>query len=432
MLKLCAVAALYSVLFSCKEPDIIGMEIQPANEKLNVEFCDTISLIAYSQKEDSIRSDETALNLLGSNNDPVFGKNNAGFYTQIRLSSNNAVFDSLPVVDSIVLSLAYKGVYGDTNALQKVNVYELAEDIYKDNAYYSNREFLTAGIVLGTKTFIPKPKDSVKVGASTLAPQLRIRLNDDFGNKIFAASGSGSLSDNSNFVKFIKGIYVSSASAAGEGGIMYFDLLNSQSKITLYYHNSAADSLKYDFVINENCARINHFNHSKYLYADNYLQSEIYGDTLKGENTLYLHSMAGIKIKLRFPYIKDLAKNGKIAVNKASLVIPIDTNDVTSGYYAPPAQLVLIEEKDGLIRFLIDQYDGIPVYGGMYNSAKKEYKFNISRHIQQIIDGYKDNNSLSLVVWTSDRPNTANRVVLNGTKSQTDKLRFQITYTKLY
>lgn len=433
-LLLCITLALLSLIYSCQEPDILGLEVQPAGDKLNVVYTDTISLYAHSVKEDSIRADETAYNLLGYCDDPVFGKNTAGFYTQLRLSYNNVNFGDSPQPDSIFLSLTYKKVYGDTNAQQTVKVYRLAEDIHSDSSYYSNREFLTTGELLGSKTFVPKPHDSLYLDGDTTvsyAPQLRIKLSHQFALELLYA-GSTALSDNTNFTNFFKGIYVTATSASGEGSIMTFDLLNAQSKITLYYSNSTTDSAKYNFVINENCARINHFNHSRYQYADPYLRSELTNDTLKGDSILYIQAMAGLKVRITYPYIMDLVKAGRIAINNANLIVGLDNNDYTTGTYIPPAQLVLLEEKDGKIRFLQDQYDGATYYGGTYNASKKEYSFNIARHIQQVIDGLKENLGLYLVVWTANRPNTANRVVLKGTKRQSGNLRLQITYTKLY
>ena len=146
--------------------------------------------------------------------------------------------------------------------------------------------------------------------------------------------------------------------------------------------------------------------------------------------------MGGLKVRILFPTLRDLGINGRIAINKANLIVSLDNNDNTVSDYAPPTQLVLLEEKDGKIRFLLDQYEGMTYYGGAYNSSKKEYKFNIARHIQQVIDGPerngKENLGLYLVVWTADRPNSANRVVLKGPKRQSGNLRLQVTYTKLY
>ncbi len=198
----CIILVIFSFLFACKEPDIVGIEVQPAGDQLNVEHCDTISLFAYSVLEDSIRTDETTYNLLGSSFDPVFGKCAASFYAQLRLSVNNVNFGTNPVLDSIVLSLPYATIYGDTNAQQTVKVYEIAEDIYKDSIYYSNRDFLTTGVPIASMTFTPNIRDSVTVGNDKLPPQLRIHLNAAVGQKFLDASGSTSLSDNNNFLNF--------------------------------------------------------------------------------------------------------------------------------------------------------------------------------------------------------------------------------------
>jgi len=417
------------LLSSCEEPDSIGLNVQPAGDQINVVQTDTISLFTHTTREDSLRSDEASYALLGSYLDPVFGLHTASFYSQLRLASNNADFGTNPQADSIVLTLVYETVYGDTLTPQTVKVYELGEDIYKDSSYYSNDEF-TIGSLLGSKTYVPTPSDSVLVEGVKKAPHLRIKLDASLAQRFINESGTTNLSDNANFLKFFKGIYVTTNPVGSKGAIISFDLLNSLSQVTMYYKNSTSDSLKYNFVINENCARINHFSHN-FSQASSYLQSQISGDTTKGDSILYVQSMAGLKVKINYPYLKNLIANGKVAINKAELIIKLDKNDVTEGDFAPPALLTVIEEQDGKIRYLLDQYEGTSYFGGSFNSSSYEYRFNIARHIQQILDGDKENLGLSLVVSTASRSNTANRVVLNGSK-RSDALRLSITYTKLY
>ncbi|MFH0867608.1 MAG: DUF4270 domain-containing protein [Bacteroidota bacterium] len=427
-----AAAFLFVFFSTCEKPSEVGLEIQPPGDKLDVVYCDTISLVTYTVLEDSIRTDETSNNLLGCYIDPVFGKNTSGFYTHIRLSSNAPAFGTNPVVDSLILSLEYKSYYGDTLSPQWVKVYEIAEDFYKDSSYYSNRELSITGDVLASKTFYPLPTDDVYIGGDTLSAQLRIRLDTTFGHNILnAAAGSPQLTDNTGFLEYFKGLYVTALPIGGTGCIMSFDLLSYLSNVTLYYHNADNDSLKYIFVIDESSARFNHFNHSNYLYADPYLRSEIYGDTAKGDSLLYLQGMAGLKIRIQYPYLTDLVKNGRVAINKAELIIPVEDYNTSLEDFVPPEKLVLIEEKDGNIRFLLDQYEGAAYYGGTYDATNKQYKFNIARHVQQVIDGIKENIGLSLVVYTADRPNKANRVVIKGSK-RTENLRLLVTYTKLY
>jgi hypothetical protein len=427
---------LVSLFSACKEPDSIGMGVQPTRDMLNVVYCDTSTLIAYTVKDDSIRTDNTVYNLLGSNNDPVFGKNTASFYTQVQLSANNPVFGTSAMFDSLVLSLTYSGVscvYGDTNSPMTVKVYQMAQSIYNDSVYFSNRDFLTSSAPLAIKTFIPKPRKNVIVGKDTFAPQLRIRLSDNLRDLFGQQPTTTSFANNTNFLQFFKGIYVMATPAAGEGSIISFDLLNPQSQISLYYHNST-DTTSFSFVMdNGGAERINHFNHTRYLYANPYLLSELNGDSIKkGSKILYVQSMAGLKVRIEYPYIQNLVKKGRIAINKAQLVIPVDdSTDISLPSYAPPYQLVLVEELGGLYRFLVDQDEGTSYYGGVYNSTAKTYTFNIALYLQRVLNGLEPNLGLYLEVWTGDRPSTPNRVVLKGPKRHPG-MSLNITYTKLY
>lgn len=347
------------------------MGVQPAGDKLNVVYIDTCTLVAYTVKDDSIRTDNTVYNLLGSNNDPVFGKNTASFYSQVLLSTNNPIFGTAlapPIFDSLVLSLTYAGVsciYGDTNSPMTVKVYQLAQPISNDSAYFSNRDFLTTGSPLAVKTFVPHPRDSVIIGTDTMAPQLRIPLSKSLLNSFSSASATTIFANNTNFLQFFNGIYVTAAPASGAGSIISFDLLNPNSEITLYYHNST-DTSSFSFVMgNGNAERINHFNHTKYYYASSYLRSELTRDSIKnGNKVLYMQSMAGLRVRIEYPYIKNLAKNGRIAINKAQLVIPVDdSTDISLPNYAPPYELVLVEESGGLDRFLLDQAEEQVIMG---------------------------------------------------------------------
>jgi len=420
--------------FACEKPSEIGLEIQPPGDKLNVVYCDTITLNTYSVLEDPILTNSTAYNLLGSYYDPIFGKNSASFYSQMRISSNAPTFGSNPVCDSLVLSLRYANYYGDTLTPQTVRVYRVAEDFYKDSSYYSNKELQITGELLGSKTFYPHPIDSIVVDSEKYPAHLRIPLDKSLGNIFLGLAGSSVLSDNTNFLDYFKGLYVTTTpvNGNGEGCIMAFNLLSSLSNVALYYKNDDNDttSMKFYFVFNEYSARFNHYNHSNYLYADPYLRSEIYGDTTKGDSLLYLQGTAGLKVKIKYPYLNNLTNAGKIAINNAEMIIPVEENGLNTDKYNPPSKLILLEEKDGSIRYLLDQSNSY--FGGTYDTTNLQYKFNISQHIQQVIDGVKENLGLSLMVYPTYRPNYPNRVVIKGCRRQSEKIRLIITYTKLY
>ena len=102
------------MLVSCRKPeDDLGLGAQPSEDLLNVNVIDSVTMITYSIKEDSLRTDELSRNLIGSYVDPEFGKLETASYFQLRTSAQSLTFtpDSI-VVDSVVLSLVYDSYYG--------------------------------------------------------------------------------------------------------------------------------------------------------------------------------------------------------------------------------------------------------------------------------------------------------------------------------
>jgi hypothetical protein len=68
------------------------------------------------------------------------------------------------------------------------------------------------------------------------------------------------------------------------------------------------------------------------------------------------------------------------------------------------------------------------LYGGRYNSADATYTFNITHHLQNIINEKVENNGFYL--GPSFRNEKARRVVLKGASSHAG-IRLEVTYTKL-
>ena len=418
----------FAFLFSCNEPDLIGLEVQPVNDKINLFYNETSRVVAHTVKEDSIRSDKTLLNLLGNYNDPIFGRTTSSIYTQIRLSSNNVDFGPSPVVDSIVLTLAYKGYYGKLRKLN-IKVYEVLEDFFKDSAYYSNKTLNVSNQTLANVTVMPNPNDSVTIGGEKLAPHLRIRLNQSFAQKLIDESTSVNLSDNEHFAQFFKGLFLTTSFVNTEGAVLYFDLISALSQVTLYYKNDANDSLKYNFVINDNSARFNSFNHYGYVNATPTLKQQINGDTLLGDSLLYLQAMSGLKVKLHFPEFYAFFKANKIVLNKAELIIPVET-DASQSNYPVPEKLTLVRlNENGEIAYLIDQYEGESHFRGIYDAVNNAYSFTITRHLQNILlNNIKD---YGLYLMVSGSGINAGRVYLRGPKRSDKNLKLKITYTKL-
>jgi hypothetical protein len=421
------------LLLSCeKDPDLVGMDITPEQDQLFVNITDTFTINAYSVTEDSLITASTSLNLVGGAYDPVFGKVTAGFATQLFLSSVNPSFGTHPVMDSLVLILAYNGYYGDTNTLQTLHVYELDETIYLDSTYYSTRPALHKGVDYAHHTFYPRPTDSLVIGEDTVPPILRLNLGKirpDLAEKILNTP-TENLVSNSKFIEYFKGIYVSADPVNYGGSILYFNLQSGNTRFRMYYHNSDEDSLYYDFTVSTYSARYNNFNHYNYAFANQAFRHQvIYKDTALGNELLYIQGLSGCKVKMKFPFLKQWAATHKVAINEAQLILPVYED---SPELAPVIKLlpVLIDE-DGGYSSLPDASSsyGDYYFGGSYSSGMNEYRFRITHYIQNLIkENYVDRGMYMQVSGASVR---ANRVLLSGAKHSTRPMKLRITYSYL-
>ncbi|MFC2101946.1 DUF4270 domain-containing protein [Bacteroidota bacterium] len=428
------------IVASCKkDPYELGIDLVPPTDTLYVNLFDTVTVQAYSVLEDSTRTDEMSSFVLGSIMDPVFGKTTASFYTQLLLSGGEADFGINPQLDSLVLMLYYLDGYGDTNTLQQVRVFEMSEDLFYDSSYYSNQTAGTYGIELANKTYMPRPHDSVTIDGIKVAPHLRINLSDNsnyFGNKILYAPDNV-MSSSAEFIKFIKGLYVEALPVNSRGSLVNFASSDGLSAMILYFHNdNVGDSLHFTMPIDVVSARFNTFNHHGYQDASpEFKQQVLYHDTMLGQNQLFLQSMAGVKIKVRLPYIRSLKELGTIAINSAVLSFKNPDPDTT---WQPPTQLTMFKvDTAGKLGVVIDETEGINYFGGSYDKSDRTYWFRLTRHIQQLLITDTLEN-YDLYIYASSplsRTTKVNRVILNGTSpffssSSGDNLKLSITYTK--
>lgn len=435
---------LFTLIFSCKEPDTIGLEVQPPNDQMNVLFSDTTTVVAYAISEDSVRTDETVYNLLGCYKDPVFGTSSASIFAQLRIPADGFPYGVTTglVADSLILGLAYSGgYYGDIRNPQTVKVYEMDQAVYKDSAYYSNKRIAVKPTQIASLYFTPKPYDSVTVDKVKYAPHLRIKIDLNVASKLLQGA-STDYTDNTAFLKFFKGICITTVPVnsndtylpfVDKGAILYFNLLSSLSRMTLYYRHTAAplDTLKYSFVFNEYSTRINKFNHYHFSDAAPDLRKQVaFHDSTLGKKNVYLQSMAGTKVIIKFPYLKNYVSTGRIAINKAELILRVDDADFSISAFSVPPTLALVKvNQNGNYTYLLDEFEGASYFGGTYNSSKKEYRFTITRHLQNILNHDVADYGLALMV--SGGSIQASRVVLLGTQSLASRLRLNLTYTKI-
>lgn len=431
---------------SCsKPPGKIGAEIQPEQSQLEVFYLSTTEVSAYSLPEDSIRTDETAVNLLGSIMDPVFGSSVAGIYSQFKLSEVAHDFGETPILDSLIFQLLYaNSSYGDTITPLTVHAYEMTEGIDFLEEYYSNTTIPVASTDYGKFQYIPRPHDSVYIEDDTLAPMLRINLSDassDLGYKFLHADTSV-LKDSEAFIEFFKGLYLVTEPVNEGGSISYFNLLagnENSSKMILYYHNtypeeypdSVGPPLSFDFIVNQFTPRFNKYEHDFTQAESEFKAQVIGGDTTLGLQKFYTQGIAGVKSIVRLPDLRKTNDLDIVAINEAKLVFNGFEEEPFNG---APSQLALVEiQEDGSYLPLIDEAEGSYFFDGTYNSSTNSYTFRITRHIQSLIsDTTKSNNGLYMFVrGESIKPE---RFIFNGNQAVSDTaslFRLEILYTLL-
>lgn len=416
---------LVTLIWSCKkEPDLLGLDMIPESDLLNHEFIDTTTIIAYTVMEDSLRTDVMTTNLLGSVSDPEFGTTTASIYTQFRLSSTNVSFGTNPVVDSMILTIPYKGNYGDTLAMQNIRVYELDDTLSQYKLYYHISTVPVSSQIVGQASFVPNTWLADSVDGVKIYPHMRIALTQEFANKLLT-SDSATLATNTNFTKVFKGLYLTSedATTPGSGAIMYLDLNHSQSKITLYYHNSS-DTLTEEFLINSNSVKFNHYNHFNYTGANPLLLDQFAGNPTSGREKLFLQSMGGAKIKLEFPYLESLSKK-KIAVHEAALILE---NENPDDFYPMPS-LIGIRTFDTAYHVLPDESEGSSYINGIAVTNSK-YRIRITRYVQnRLLHPEEADDPLYIIAAGSSL--SSNRAVIKGTAAGAGRMRLLIYYTEV-
>ncbi len=423
------------VLFiaSCTyQADEIGLDLQPADEKMLVLKTDTISIVAYTILEDSIRTDDLRTGVLGSFYDPVVGITTASLYSELRLSAVHLNFGIGAVIDSAFLTLAYSGLYGDSASALTFSVFELSENIHIDSTYFSNQ---TVGVfddnLLGQYTFVPNVEDSVIVGTVRRAPHLRIPLNNNLSQRLLQGPGDR-FQTNDKFREFFKGLYItaSPASASGQGALISFDMISPLTGLTIHFRNESEDSLKYDFIINAATARFNNYNHHGFSQADPlFRQQVIDGDTMLGQQKIYLKPLSGTIARIRFPFLTRFAEQGNIVVNEARLVLPEFDDDSD---LSVPQRIVVAKGLDnqGKYTVIVDQLEplGDRYFGGFFDNETDEYSLRITRYIQQrILNPATPDYGLYLLIPGASF--NSQRLILNGPDHGTKPIQLIVTYT---
>ena len=414
---------------------------------------------AYTVTDDSLRTNKPEYNLLGVYNDPVFGKTTANFAAQFRLKK---YYDSTnATVDSLTLKLLYIETTGDTITPQTLRAYELNSDLNAEAIYYQYEDLKSKAKneMLAEINYVPKAFklywDSIHPGAGstkktprdTVIHEIKFKLPLSLGQKLMAfkmpvVKPSEDNNVNDIFVPYFKGLFVEAGNLNQGGSIMRIRTLAQASVMKLYYHhpNDSAtvtkpvkDSVTY--VMNTAAARTSHFEHNYSTDITANLDKLNQQDSL-----LYLQTAGGLSNKIYIPSLNNWKDSVGCAINKAELIFQVQKNLIDTLLSPAPEKLILtllgkdkygkemIVDSLGRYFYPTDLSLSQAYYGGTYNKADGTYRFNLAKHLQEIIKRTKGKDTNYGFYLTTDNKNAIfRRLVLKGSSS----IHFNITYTKV-
>jgi len=406
---------LVQVLFiSCNsDSTLIGESLQPPSERIHAHYLDTLTIQAFTLSQDSILSSGALLATVGHLEDDYFGSSTASCLFRVRLDNDDFAPGPDAMADSVVLTLLPDNFYGDSVTKMILKVYRLDQDIFLDSVYYSDLDPI---LDLATEY-----SDTIAV-TDTL---IRFVLDTTFFVDVL--QDIDTIDSNAELREYFKGIYVTvdPLPIEGEGAILLFNLLSSDSKMTLYYR-TPTDTLDYDFLISTTSARVNMFSHDHSSgQINDFLNNDPNTDTL-----LFVQGMAGAYARIDFPYLDDLKEKemGVLAINKAEITFKIFEYQDYAIYPPPEALMLLTINDEGEFMSLFDSQLGEEYFGGTLDEEEGVYSFTITNHVKDYLAG--DTPHSSIYLFVGDQVTSPERAILINSSSP-NNIRFKIIYTLL-
>lgn len=427
-----AILMMAAFISSCNKinlPTELGNDIIPPVDNINT-FDTTLEVETYNSSFDyavdsgaSVYSDDQILGRIS--NDPIFGKTDARMYFQLYSASPFKNVPGKRIIDSVVLVFNPVTIYGDTAAPQNIEVSEIAPSVNfrsvqfdtipsypspqviakRSTGYpYTFSDFATTGVI-GNGTVIPyKLKDSVILirngDTTTTSGQLRIKLNNAFGERLLGYD-SATIVNDTLFRKKFNGFAVRSTSG---NGLMAFG--GASTLLFVYYRaESTTTSGSYDttsatFTLGPNVgpATANYIGRD---YSGTNIASSL-GDNVP-DPVVYIANSPGTKTYIKIPALKTLP-NSIIHLAELKMESIYDPSDVD--FYAPFNMFLDVYDsttskfklppytfgvgQSGLVGY--DNFYSARTTGQTYYPAQdpsgnpvKEWRFNITRYIQHVI-----------------------------------------------
>jgi hypothetical protein len=375
------------LLTSCYR-ESIQFEGDPPDSYTQVVKIDTITPVISTVMIDSFATGGTSVFLIGSYDDPHFGKISSSAFLQIGKPAAIGDIAETAVYDSLVLIVHFnKYFYGDSTKTITIDVHELDESIelgYNDKLYNTS-DFSVKPSPLGSKQLKVYPN---------ITDSVIIRLDNAKGQELFSKikTQADELSSVENFLNYFKGIRISAADASG--GVVYgLNGAEGSMIMRLHYHNttpfpqeqyvdfsSQANSLAFrQTIVTRNGSLPDPTTSGKYELPSS-----------ETNNTGYTQPATGVMMKIIFPGLRNILSTDKpLNLLHAELIIrPMPQS--FADYSLPPLLQLMQTNESNLIGGQLADSTGqailtaAPVIDHIYG-LNNYYRFNITNYINDLL-----------------------------------------------
>jgi hypothetical protein len=315
------------------------------------------------------------------------------------------------VIDSFVLILRLDTTYqiGDTSAAVSLRVLGATSGTIAVDEPLTSTPLVDNGVVYGEVTTVPnRAPQAVNVfftdslAVDTIAPELRIPLNQDFSdaflNAIAMVNSIDTVINDSLFRELFNGIIIEASDCSTNLPAISLNPSRDARLGVFVYYTQDGSPRQYQFSFRRGGSRIGSLRPE---YIHNYVGTPaaqlLAGNTLN-DTLAIVQSLSGLRVKVDFP---DLSSLNRQAVNAAILELPLRPG---SGVNIRPLPRILVRVEnasgdiinysasaaDGTIAYRVEEGGNlieVPDPTGMSSDSVSVYRFNLTTFFQDVVDG---------------------------------------------
>lgn len=488
LVKAFTLAMLVTAIISCdKDFDELGSGVLGDNPNNYLFSKINSDVVAYNYATGAVQSNNLGLNALGVYTNPAFGTAKGSYVTQLELALANPTFNNPTsiTIDSVYIYVPYFNKFVSTSTDGETSTYTLDSirgagsfklGIY-ENGYYLRNFAASGGLQTAQKYYsdqasdfdavignnnvaikeVPEfrfsseeirltyQKDNKTVVKSKLAPGMFLLLDKNiadynfFKQKIFNAP-TGSLTNNSSFKEYFRGIYLKAENNGSSDGTMaslnfaggYIQIIYHQDKLPVPTTGELRERKELRLNLAGNSVNLlDHANNSTY---ENALTS---ANTTTGDERIFIKGQKGsVAVINLFTETGENSlanlKNKGWLINEANLTFYIDKDAMGNSPEPNRIYLYNLEDNTPIVDYFETStsvnpkfnkliYGGIAIKENTTDTKSSKYKIRLTAHVNNIINNDSTNVKLGLAV-TELITNTASATLRNPTNTEIDRI----------